>query len=326
MAKKPAPPPYAELHAASAFSFLDGAALPEDLVERAAALELPAVALVDANGVYAAPRFHTAAKQAGIKALVGAEMTLEDEPSLFQQRARLGPIGLVPDPKPGVERRGFDTQARLTLLAASAAGYRNLCRLATAAARGRTKGEARVSWGLLAEHAGGLHCLTGGDEGPLAREIADGGEDPARKLLERLGHLFPGRLHVELQRHRLREEEHRNRVLVDLARRLRLPLIATNGVRYARPEDKPLHDVLTAIRHHTQLDAGGRLLASHRERHFKSAAEMSRLFSDLPEALANSAKLAAELDFTLAGLGYRFPDYPLPPGETPASYLRHVTC
>src|SRR3954471_15726684 len=325
MAKKTSPPPYAELHAASAFSFLDGASLPEDLVERAAALELPAVALVDANGVYAAPRFHTAAKQAGLKALVGAEMTLEDEPSLFQQRARLGPIGLVPDPKPGVERRGVDTQARLTLLAASQSGYRNLCRLATAAARRRTKGEARVSWDLLAEHAGGLHCLTGGDEGPLAREIDDGGEDPARKLLERLGHLFPGRLHVELQRHRLREEEHRTRARVELARRLRLPLVATNGVRYARPEDKPLHDVLTAIRHHTTLDEGGRLLASHRERHFKSAAEMGRLFADLPEALANSAKLAAELDFTMAGLGYRFPDYPLPPGETPASYLRHVT-
>ncbi len=325
LARKTTPPPYAELHAASAFSFLDGASLPEDLVERAAALELPAVALVDANGVYAAPRFHTAAKQAGLKALVGAEMTLEDEPSLFQQRARLGPIGLVPDPKPGVERRGVDTQARLTLLAASQTGYRNLCRLATAAARGRPKGEARVSWGLLAEHAGGLHCLTGSDEGPLAREIADGGEDPARKLLERLGHFFPGRLHVELQRHHLREEEHRNRVLVDLARRLRLPLVATNGVRYAKPEDKPLHDVLTAIRHHTTLDEGGRLLASHRERHFKSAAEMSRLFADLPEALANSAKLASELDFTMAGLGYRFPDYPLPPGETPASYLRHVT-
>ena len=324
MARKPSPPPYAELHAASAFSFLDGASLPEDLAEQAAALELPAVALADANGVYASPRFHKAAKQAGVKALVGAEVVLAEEPSLFQSRARFGPLGLVPDPKAPVPR-GVDSQARLTLLVAERAGYRNLCRLLTTAARGRTKGEARIPWDLLAEHAAGLHCLTGGEEGPLARELADGGIDPTRRLLERLGHIFPGRLHVELQRHRLREEEHRNQALVDLARRLRLPLVATNGVRYARPEDKPLHDVLTAIRHHTTLDAAGRLLAAHRERHLKSAAEMAALFPDLPQAVAASAELAARLDFTLADLGYRFPDYPLPPGETPASYLRHLT-
>ena len=323
MKRSASPPPYAELHAASAFSFLDGASLPEDLVERAAVLGLPAVALVDANGVYAAPRFFQAAKQAGIKPLVGAEVVLEDEPSLWQKRARFGPLGLVPDPK--APSRSVDTQARLTLLAADRTGYRNLCKLLTAAARGRAKGEARVPWDLLAEHAAGLHLLTGGEEGPLARELAEGGIDPARRMLERLSHLFGGRLHVELQRHRLREEEHRNQALVDLARKLRLPLLATNGVRYARPEDKPLHDVLTAIRHHTTLDAAGKLLASHRERHLKSAAEMARLFSDLPEALASSAELAQRLDFTLADLGYRFPEYSLPPGETPASYLRHLT-
>jgi error-prone DNA polymerase len=323
MARKGAPLPYAELHAASAFSFLDGASLPEDLVERAAALELPAVALVDANGVYAAPRFYQAARQAGIKALVGAEVALDEEPSLYQTRVRSGPLGLVPDPDDPV--RAVDAQARLTLLVASRAGYRNLCRLLTAAARGRAKGEARVSRDLLAEHAAGLHCLTGGEEGPLARELAEGGIDPARRLLERLAGLFPGRLHVELQRHRLREEEHRNQALAGLARRLRLPLLATNGVRYARPEDKPLHDVLTAIRHHATLDAAGSLLAAQRERHLKSAGEMARLFPDLPGALAASAELAETLDFTLAGLGYRFPEYPLPPGETPASFLRHIT-
>jgi error-prone DNA polymerase len=326
MGRWTAPPPYAELHAASAFSFLDGASLPEDLAERAAALELPAVALVDASGVYAAPRFYQAARQAGIKALVGAEVALEDEPSLYRQQARRGPLGLVPEPAAaGPPLRTVDSQARLTLLVASRAGYRNLCRLLTAAARGRAKGEARVPWDLLAEHAAGLHCLTGGEEGPLARELADVGIDPARRLLERLAGLFPGRLHAELQRHRLRDEEHRNQALVDLARRLRLPLLATNGVRYARPEDKPLHDVLTAIRHHKTLDTAGRLLAAHRERHLKSAREMARLFADLPRALSASAELAASLDFTLADLGYRFPEYPLPSGETPSSFLRHIT-
>lgn len=322
---RPKPSPYAELHAASAFSFLDGASLPEDLVEQAAALELPAVALVDTNGVYAAPRFYQAAKRAGIKAIVGAEVVLDDEPGLHQRGPRLGPLGLLPDPKPGAAEEPVASGPRITVLAESQAGYRNLCRLLTAAARGRPKGEARVTWDLLAEHAAGLRCLTGGEEGPLARELAEGGIDPARKVLERLSGVFGGRLHVELQRHRLREEEHRNQALVDLARALRLPLLATNGVRYARPEDKPLHDVLTAIRHHTTLDHAGRLLAAHRERHLKSAAEMSRLFSDLPGAVAASAELAERLDFTLADLGYRFPEYPLPPGETPASFLRHIT-
>jgi error-prone DNA polymerase len=295
MGRKASLPPYAELHTASAFSFLDGASLPEDLADRAAALELPAVALVDTNGVYAAPRFYKAARQAGIKAVVGAEVALEDSP------------------------------ARLTLLVGSRAGYRNLCRLLTAATRGRSKGEAQASWDLLAEHAAGLHCLTGGEEGPLARELSGGGVDPARHFLERLASLFPGRLHVELQRHRLREEEHRNQALVDLARRLRLPLLATNGVRYARPEDKPLHDVLTAIRHRTTLDDAGRLLAAHRERHLKSAGEMAQLFPDFPHAVAASAELAETLDFSLADFGYRFPEYPLPPGESPSSFLRHVT-
>ena len=214
---------------------------------------------------------------------------------------------------------------RLTLLVENRAGYRNLCRLITAGALGKPKGETAVTLEQVAAHAEGLHVLTGGDEGPVARSLAGGGLEAARALLEKLGAIFPGRLHVELQRHRLREEEHRNQALVDLARRLRLPLFASNGVRYARRKDKELHDVLTCIRHHTTLDGAGRLLAAQRERHFKGAAEMAELFADLPEALDAAVELSRRLDFTLADLGYRFPDYPLPPGETPSSYLRQVT-
>lgn len=283
---------------ASAFSFLDAASQPEELAARVAELELPAVALADKNGVYGAPRFHAAAQAAGVRALVAAEVVLEEG-------------------------------SRLTLLVRRRRGYRNLSKLLTAAARGRPKGEARASWELVRAHAEGLHVLTGGAEGPLARSLTEmgpvAGPDAARARLERLADAFDGRVHVELQRHHLRDEEHRNHALVDLARRLRLPLVATNGVRYARPDDKRLHDVLTSIREATTLDAAGRLLAAERERHLKGAAEMGRLFADLPGAVAASAELAAGCDFTLADLGYRFPDYPLPPGETSASYLRHVT-
>ncbi len=293
------PLPYVELHAASAFSFLDGASLPEDLIERAAELELPAVALADRNGLYGAPRFHKAAKEAGIRAIVGVEVVFE--------------------------WRNGATSPRLTLLVANRTGYRNLCKLLTAAARGRPKGEARIDWQMLEQHSEGLHLLTGGDEGPLARALEADGHDAAECLLARLAHLFPDRLHVELQRHLDRQEEDRNQALVDLARRLRLPLVATNGVRYATQCDKQLHDVLTCIRSHTHLDAAGRLLAAHRERHLKSAAEMTSLFPDRLKAVAESAALATSLDFTLADLGYRFPNYPLPPGETPISYLRQLT-
>ena len=323
-------PRYAELRVASAFSFLDGASLPEDLVEQAARCEIPAAALVDRNGVYGAPRFYKAAKAAGIKALVGAEVTLcaertviprsgSDEGSRALRRSRRSSTG-------SLAALGMTAGwPRLTLLVENPTGYKNLCRLITAGALGKPKGETSVTLEQVAAHAGGLHCLTGGDEGPVARALLEGGLEAAGELLSSLADVFPGRLHVELQRHRLAAQEHRNRVFVDLAHARRLPLLATNGVRYARPKDKELHDVLTCIRHHTTLDKAGTLLAAQRERHFRTAAAMERRFADLPQAIAATHELAERLDFTLADLGYRFPAYPLPPGETPSSYLRQVT-
>ncbi len=302
------PLPYAELRAASAFSFLAGASLPEDLVARAAEIGLPAVALVDRAGVYGAPRFYKAAKEAGLRARVGAEVILEDG---------------RPPKKPG-EAPPRLAAPRLTLLVESRAGYRNLCRLLTAAARGRPKGDARATWEQIEEHASGLHCLSGGDEGPFARALAVDGLDGGRALLDRLTALFPGRLHAELQRHGLAAEEERNRALFHLAVAFRLPLVATQGARYARREDKHLQDLLTSIRHRTTLDAAGSLLAPESERHLKSAAEMARLFADHPQAVSGAAELSERLDFTLADLGYRFPSFPLPAGETPSSYLRQL--
>jgi len=315
-----APLPYAELRTASAFSFLDGASLPEDLIQRACDLNLDAVALLDRNGVYGAPRFYQAARQAGIKAIVGAEVVVSP-----LTPPGLGARGLGSPTPPGPRTQDPGPEVRLSLLVGNRTGYRNLCRLLTAAARDRPKGEARVAWQDLEQHSAGLHCLTGGDEALLAHTLETSGADSARRELLNLSRLFEGRVHIELQRHRLRHEEHRNQALVDLARQLDLPLVATNAVRYARDEDKRLHDILTCIRHHTYLDAAGQRLAANRERHLKGAAEMHRLFADHPEALVGSYELAQQLDFTLADLGYRFPDYPVPPGETPMSYLRHIT-
>jgi error-prone DNA polymerase len=286
---------------------LDGSSIPEDLIAQAARRGLPAVALVDRNGVYGAPRFYKAAKTAGVKALVGAEVSLDEKASPSP------PVPQAPSHPP-----------RLTLPVENRAGYKSLCRLITAGAAGKAKGETSVTLEDVASHAEGVHCLTGGEESPVTRALARGGLAAARETLGRLAAIFPGRLHVEVERHRRREEEHRNQALAEMARRMRLPLVATNGVRYARVKDKELHDVLTCIRHHTTLDRAGELLAAERERHVKDAAEMSKLFADWPEALDAAWELSQALDFTLADLGYRFPDYPLPPGETLDSYLRTV--
>jgi error-prone DNA polymerase len=274
----PPPRPYAELRSASSFSFLSSAILPEDLIATAAERDIPAIALIDRNGVYGAPRFYTAAKKAGIKALVGSDLKLDDG-------------------------------TNLTVLVENRTGYKNLCKLVTAGAMNRPKGDPRYTWKLVEQYAQGLHCLT--------RDV--------EPTIDKLAGIFAGKTHIELQRHRIREQEHRNYLLLDIARRRRLPIVATNGVRYGRPEDKELLDILTCIREGQHVDKAGRLLTANREQHLKGAAEMCALFADLPQAIDNAWQLAHTLDFTLADLGYQFPDYPLPPGETNNSFLRKMT-
>jgi error-prone DNA polymerase len=287
--------PYVELHARSAFSFLRAGSLPETLVREAARLELPAVALCDRDGVYGAVRLHMAGKEAGVRALVGAELSMEDG-------------SVVP------------------VLVATRPGYSGLCRLLTTTHLGAEKGEGRVTWAQLEASREGLIALTGDEEGPMRRAWAEQGPAGAAVAGARLANLFgPHALYVELQRHRLPGEERWNRFLVDWARASRLPLVATNGVLHATPESGAVVDVFTCLRHHTTLDGAGKRLSANRERHLKGHADMAALFADLPEAVENTARVAARIEFTLANLGYRFPDHPVPAGESQDSYLRKMT-
>ena len=298
---------YVELHASSAFSFLAGASQPEALIERAAELGMPAIALADRNGLYGAARFHTAAKRSGVQAHIGAEIAV----SYFGDR--LTPPAWLPHQCP-------QESARITLLCASQTGYQNLCQLITRfKMRETTKAEGAATLEDLEEFSSGLICLTGGDEGPLAAALARGGETEARKILDRLASIYGcGNLYVELQRHQQREEECRNQSLLSLASRLSLPLIATNGVRYAAEKDRELLDLFTAIRHHTTLADAGRLLAENSNRNLRRA---QHLFCDIPEAIANTRIVSRRLEFTLNNLGYEFPHYPVPEGETMDSFL-----
>src|ERR1700752_2996463 len=305
---------YVELHSASAFSFLEGASRPEDLVSRAKELEQPAIALVDRDGVYGAPRLHMAAKSVGIRPHVGAEISVEG----FGNMAR--PLSWIPNSFPA-------RPVRLPLLVKSRAGYQNLCRLMTRyKLREEEKGTGRATLDEVAEHADGLVCLTGGAEGVLAASLSNKGFEDARKNIELLTTIF-GRtnVYVELQRHYDAREERRNQAAVRLGETLGLPLLATNGVRYATAAEREILDVFTCIRNHSKLETAGRLLERNNERHLRSTEEMVQLFSDLPEAIQNTSELSARLEYTLADLGYEFPRYPIPEGETMDSFLRKRT-
>src|SRR5438876_5306812 len=203
---------YIELHASSAFSFLEGASLPEELIAACAEYSMPAIALLDRDGVYGAPRLHLAGKKAGLQAHIGAEVTCT-------------------------------TGVRYPLLAETREGYQNLCRLMTRMKLRAAKGKGAITEDELAAYARGLICLTGGDCGPLTTAIPNGN---GAAMLERLVAIFgSGNVYVELQRHYDRAEEAINQRAVALAETFHLPLLATNGVRYASRHQREILDVFT---------------------------------------------------------------------------------
>ncbi|PYI71184.1 MAG: error-prone DNA polymerase [Verrucomicrobia bacterium] len=318
--------PYIELHASSAFSFLRGGSFPEQLAEVAAELEMPALALCDRDGVYGAQRFSVAAREHGIRPIIGAELSMED-----------GSI--------------------LPVLVENRTGYKNLCQLLTQAHLRSEKGKCPVRWDELPEFAEGLVAFLGsarlqragfgilpkrtflesrftdqiepkkssGMQNPFASTLQAWAPQNAADRAEFLIHAF-GRenVFVEIQRHFIRGEERINRKLIDLAHANRLPLIATNSVQYAKPYGRKVLDVFTCIREHTHLDAAGKLLSQNAERHLKSDRQMRELFHDLPEAIENTSRLAERLTFSFENLGYKFPEYPVPAGHTMDSFLRTI--
>ncbi len=267
---------YIELHARSAFSFLEGSSAPEELVACAATLDQPALAILDRDNVSGAARFHVAAKKAGLRAHIGAEITCSDG-------------------------------HRYPLLAENRKGYQNLCRLITRMKMRAKKGEGAAAPEEFAEFSEGLVCL-------LAR--------PDTQVLNLFG---AKNIFVELQRHYNRDQAARNQALIDFARKHQLPLVATNGASHATPRSREALDVLTCVRNKVTIPEAGRLLSINSERHLKHAREMTRLFADLPEAIANTRELSNRLQFTLADLGYQFPRYPVPPGDTMNTFLRKRT-
>ncbi len=329
---------YIELYTSSAFSFLRGASFPEQLAERAAELELPAVALLDRNGVYGAQRFSVACREQGVRPIIGSSLTMADG-------------------------------SLLPVLVENRIGYKNLCGLLTQAHLRSEKGTCAVRWEEVSEFSEGLIALLGSARASRAPFGASPngraqkahtfarGESVVRTMSKnnstrslrpslrrgaanstrgacapqlaehalRLLNLFGReRVYVELQRHLVRGEERLNRQLIDLAEHHRLPLLATNGVQHATSLGREVLDVFTCIREHTHLDDAGTRLTGNAERHLKSGSEMHELFRDRPDALTNTLRLAERLQFSLENIGYDFPDYPVPDGHSMDSFLRTI--
>ncbi|HSZ83415.1 MAG TPA: error-prone DNA polymerase [Polyangia bacterium] len=274
---------YVELRCRSAFSFLDGASSPEELIDAAAAGGHDTLALGDPNGVYGAPRFFAAARRAGVRPIVGAELALVADAH-----------GDAPPP--------------VLLLVEDRVGYRNLCRLLTRAWTGRRKEQGpAATHALLAEHAAGLVALGGAAARP---DLPD--------LVAAFGR---GNVFLEAQRHHDADEARRARATIAQAGIAGVGLVATNDVRYATADKRVLHDVLTCARHGATVDEIGRRLPMNAERWLKPPAEMRALFRDLPAAVRATRAIAERCAFTLADLGYVFPTFEVDHGETEQSTL-----
>lgn len=285
---------YVELRCRSAFSFLEGGSLPEELAERALELGYPALALADRNGLYSAPRFWKAARGTSLRSLIGAEVEFQE--------------------------------GRLLLLVASRAGYRRLCRLLTLGhSRSPVKGEFQLSLADLECGTAGLLCLAGGPFSPLTDALRYGRNAAARDRVGTLRRLFGSRLWVDIQRSRNLRVERRSRALTDLAEALRLPLVASGDIAFARPESRALVDLFSSIRLGCPLANLGRDAFSNAEQCLTDPREVAYRFRDRPEAVRQSRAIAEQLEFSMADLGYRFPESPVPPGYSSLQYLRHLT-
>ncbi len=298
---------YAELHAHSAYSFLDGASTPEEMVEEAARLGLRALALTDHDGLYGAVRFAEAATELGVRTVFGAELSLSSVARTEQ-----------PDP-PG---------PHLLVLARGPEGYRRLSRqLAAAHLAGGEKGKLRYDIDTLTEAAGGhWHILTGCRKGAVRQSLSAGGPEAAKQALADLVDRFTAdRVSIELTHHGQPLDDERNAVLAELAPHFGVGVVATTGAHFAGPSRRRLAVAMGAIRARQSLDAAAGWLAPLGGSHLRSGEEMAQLFAQRPQAVAAAAELGEQCAFGLALIAPQLPPFDVPDGHTEDSWLRTLT-
>ena len=326
---------YAELHCHSNYSFLDGASHPEELAAAAAELGYAALAITDHDGFYGAAKFRLAASEVGLPTVYGVEVGLPRGSG----EAPVRPPRPEPPPAPDPPRRGRVQRMHgakpvnppptdhLVLLAPDPKGYAALSRLVTRAQFRGEKDRPVYAMEDLAEASadGRLVALTGCHRGAVPGAASRGDLEGAMRAAAALREVFPGRLHLEVWHHRMPEDDPRNDLLAEVSARLRIPLVATNGVHYHHRSRAGLAEVLAAIGGRRDLEAGQGFWPATDERYLKSPEEMAVRFARYPGAVERAAELGTALAFDLTLVAPRLPDFPMPGGfRSEMEFLRHL--
>jgi len=298
---------FVHLHVHSMYSLLDGFSNIKKLVERATEYGMPAIALTDHGSMFGVIEFYVSAREAGIKPIIGMEIYLA---------ARR-----MTDRDAQHDKRS----AHLVLLAENDKGYRNLLQIASAAQLEGFYYYPRIDHDFLAAHSEGLIASTACMSGEVPRAILDGDVELAKKRLEWYFDVFGvERFFLELQRHDMEDMERVNQILIETGRHFNARYIATNDVHYIEQEDARLQDILLAIQTGSLLTDGTRFRMENNTFYLRSSQEMTTLFSDIPEAIENTLLIAERCEVDLSRKGYHLPEFIMPEGETPQSYLRQL--
>ncbi len=299
---------FIHLHNHSEHSILDGALKTTALVDAAYQNKMPAVALTDHGNIFGAVGFFKQAQEKGVKPILGCEIYVAPK-SRFEKKA---------DSKNPVH-------FHLTLLVKDEKGYRNLCQLVTKAYLEGFYYRPRIDKELLSQHGGGLIALSGCLKGEVSHFLSLGQEEKAEDVAQEYASFFSkGDFHIELQDHGLEEQKEVNPMLVQLAKKLGLPLVATNDVHYLSKEDAEIQDVLLCIQTNKKVTDPDRIRFGSNEFYFKSSTEMIELFGETPEAIQNTARIAAQCNFEFPASKHFLPQYSPPEGVSLEEHFEQV--
>jgi DNA polymerase-3 subunit alpha len=301
------PSGFVHLHVHSEYSLLDGSIRVPDLVKKAKALGMPAIALTDHGNMFGAIEFYQEAEKAGIKPIIGCEVYVAPGKRTDRNASS-----------------GREAAFHFTLLARNLEGYHNLVKLVSAAYLEGFYYKPRIDHEILAAHAKGLIALSGCFKGEIAQAILNGSEAKAKELAAKFQQMFePGNFYLEMHNHLREENQIVNNALRRIARELGLPLVAANDCHFLEKSHHEAHDVLICIGTGSNLDDEKRMRYSP-ELYVKSAGEMADLFPDTPEALANTLEIAEKCDLKLEFGKPKYPVYTPPDGLTPKAYFRQI--